>query len=67
MITRAFYVTLRKHGNLIFESSTSSTSDETHALDSDIELRFDSDSDDSNSQIYSNDPQQKILSQQDKK
>ena len=51
----AFCSTVRKYGFLIFESSTTSSSDEAHDFDLDIELGYDSDSDDFDSPINSDD------------
>ena len=45
MYTGAFYGAVRKHGYLIFESLSSSASDEAHVFESDIELSYESDSD----------------------
>ena len=52
----AIYDTVRKYRYQIFESSTSSTCYETHVFESDIRLSFNSDSDDSDSYIDSDNP-----------
>ena len=45
MYTIAFYGAVRKHRCLIFESSSSSSSDEVHVFHSDNELSYKNDGD----------------------
>ena len=45
MYTRAVYDAVGKHGYIIFESSSSSSADEAHVFDYDIELSYESNSD----------------------
>ena len=64
MITGVFYGTIRKYGNLIFEKSTSSPFGEATVFDSDIELSYNSDSDDSDSHTDSDYPSMSGTSQE---
>ena len=45
MYTGAFYGAVQGHGSLIFECTSSSSSDEVHVFYSDVELSYKSDSD----------------------